>query len=79
TNTLLERLNGHEEIDDSTELQSYKGLPLSRPSARQAARQVSKEILAFHGKPVHVFFHSTCAGMTSTANDVFGGNNEGYP
>jgi len=73
TNTLIESLHDGVEISDSTELQSYKGLSLSRPLASHAAELSNNEILVYNGKPIHVFFHSTCAGMTSKAEDIFGG------
>jgi stage II sporulation protein D len=71
--TLIDSLREGIEVTDSTEFQSYKGVSLSRPLSARAAELSSNEILVFKGVPIQVFFHSTCAGMTSTVQDIFGG------
>jgi stage II sporulation protein D len=72
-NTAIDRVRDGVEITDSTEFQSYKGVPLSRPLASHAAALSANQVLVFKGAPIHVFFHSTCAGMTSAVEDIFGG------
>ena len=55
--------------------QAYKGSNIS-PNAARAVDETKGEILAFEGKPIVAFYHSTSGGMTEDAYEVFG---KAYP
>ena len=55
-------------------MQSYGGVPDSRPETYEAVGQTFNQTLEFDHKPIQAFFHSTCAGMTSKPIDIFGGH-----
>ena len=55
--------------------QAYKGSNIS-PNVARAVDETKGEILAFEGKPIIAFYHSTSGGMTEDASDVFG---KAYP
>jgi stage II sporulation protein D len=59
-------------IGDSTQRQAYFGNDYARPEVKQAVSSVWGETLTYHGTPIKVFYHPTCAGRTSSAIDVFG-------
>ena len=71
TQTLLERVHANEVIDDSTQTQIYKGAESERTEAVAAASKVWGQQLTFQRRPVKVFYHSTCAGGTSSAATYF--------
>lgn len=73
-NTQVAKLLPRELLKDSTELEAYAGVPESRTAAYAAVDAVGGEILRFDGKIIDAYFHSTCAGMTSRAVDIFGGS-----
>jgi stage II sporulation protein D len=66
-------------VDDSTQRQSYIGVPTGRPLVRRAVQEVGRQSLLFKGVPVKPYYHSTCAGMTSNAYDIFRLSKETYP
>lgn len=70
--TRLARHHGDEVIGDSTQCQAYLGHDYARPLVRQAVRSVWGKQLTYAGKPVEVYYHSTCAGCTSNAAVYFG-------
>jgi stage II sporulation protein D len=72
-NTAICQCVGKAILDDSTQLQSYQGTSAARPETYAAVDQAKDQILKFRGVPAKVFFHSTCAGMTSRPVDIFGG------
>lgn len=59
-------------LSDSTQDQAYLGTDYVRKGVEDAVRGVWKERLVYKSRPVLVFFHSCCAGATSTGADVFG-------
>jgi SpoIID/LytB domain protein len=69
TQTLLSGFSGS--IDDSTQLQRYAGYTEERPEVAPAVMSVWGSRLVYHNKPIQVFFHSTCAGGTSSAQSFF--------
>jgi stage II sporulation protein D len=73
-NTQLARFSPSQIIEDSTQTQSYRGTPDSRPETYAAVGQTFNQTLQFEHKPIQAFFHSTCAGMTSKPVDIFGGH-----
>jgi SpoIID/LytB domain protein len=73
-NTQLSRFSPSQIIEDSTQTQSYRGTPDSRPEAYAAVAQTFNQTLQFEHKPIQAFFHSTCGGMTSKPIDIFGGH-----
>jgi stage II sporulation protein D len=73
-NTQIAKFSNRQIIEDSTQIQSYRGSPDSRPEAYVAAEQTFNRTLEFEHKPIQAFFHSTCGGMTSKPADIFGGH-----
>jgi stage II sporulation protein D len=69
--TLLSRRAEHKTIDDSTATQIYQGHIAGRPEVAAAVQSVWGERLLYHGAPIQVFYHSTCAGGTSSAANFF--------
>jgi stage II sporulation protein D len=67
--TLLSRLSGL--IDDSTQFQRYAGYTAERPEVDPAVLSVWGSRLLYRDQPIQVFFHSTCAGGTSSAQSFF--------
>ncbi|MBU6452681.1 MAG: SpoIID/LytB domain-containing protein [Cyanobacteria bacterium REEB67] len=81
--TLLERSAGRKSSDyllDNTTEQSYLGATAERPEVRNAVDKVFGQVLFYDGRPIEVFFCSTCGGMSSRP-DVFGGviKDSAYP
>ncbi|MDE2290878.1 MAG: SpoIID/LytB domain-containing protein [Elusimicrobia bacterium] len=56
--------------DDTTQL--YTGLDGSTERVKQAVRDTAGQVLTWKGQPLKAFFHSTCAGHTADARDVWG-------
>jgi stage II sporulation protein D len=73
-NTQLDRFSPSQIIEDSTQVQSYGGVPDCRPETYEAVGQTFNQTLEFDHKPIQAFFHSTCSGMTSKPIDIFGGH-----
>jgi stage II sporulation protein D len=69
--TLLSRLASKRLIDDSTQSECYAGYTANRPEVVSAVSSVWGSRLVYHDKPIQVFFHSTCAGSTSSAQQFF--------
>jgi stage II sporulation protein D len=69
---LAERTAEAEVIGDSTREQAYKGAQHATPAVHAALRSVIGSRLYFKGAQVSPFYHSTCAGGTSSASDIFG-------
>jgi len=69
--TLLARMQPNEIIEDSTQTQVYGGSTFERPEVRAAVGAVAGKLLIFDGHPATIYFHSTCAGRTSSARDYF--------
>jgi stage II sporulation protein D len=65
--TAMLRYKRNDDLNDSTEKQAYLGADWVRPAVREAVRKTWGEILTFDGCPLPVYFHSTCAGGTSTS------------
>ena len=61
-----------EHVGDSTEHECYFGSDAERPLVKHAVDDVWGRMLTYKGKAVQVFYHSACAGKTSSASDVFG-------
>jgi stage II sporulation protein D len=78
-NSELARYGRETLVDDTTQRQSYIGLPTGRPLVRRAVQEVGQKSLLFKGVPVKPYYHSTCAGMTSNAYDIFRLSKESYP
>lgn len=57
---------------DSTQEESYFGMDYISPAVRQAVGAVWGQVLTFKNQPIHIFYHSTCAGGTSDGFSVFG-------
>lgn len=70
-NCMLARSGVVAALDDTTQNAAYVGVAVDRPEIRVAVQTVGDTILRFAGQPIHPYFHSTCAGRTSRACDVF--------
>jgi stage II sporulation protein D len=75
--TVLARLTPGATIGDSTQRQLYLGSDYIRPGVPERVAQVWQEVLTWNGVPAIVFYHSTCAGMTSNGGDIFGSSASG--
>jgi stage II sporulation protein D len=66
---LVQTLNAHKDfsspVSDSTEYQSYLGCANERPDLEANVKAVWDKLLCYHGRPITVYYHSTCAGGTS--------------
>ncbi len=60
------------DLDSSVKDQVYEGAHQERYRALKAVLATRGEILAFNGKPIKAFYHSTCGGRTSSADKVWG-------
>jgi stage II sporulation protein D len=78
-NSELARYGAHTALDDTTQRQSYIGVPIGRPLVRQAVQAVGEQCLLFKNVPIKPYYHSTCAGGTSNAFDIFDLSKESYP
>jgi stage II sporulation protein D len=58
-------------LDDSTQFERYAGYVPGRPEVLAAVSSVWGGRILYRGKPIQVFFHSTCAGGTSSAAQYF--------
>jgi len=72
TQTRLFRYRPGDALGDSTQQEAYLGCDYIRPGIRDAVKDVWGRMLTFDGRPITVFYHSSCAGGTSRAVDVFG-------
>lgn len=79
TLTRVYRARPGEIIGDSTQAESYFGSDYVSPPVQKAVAAVWGEILTYHGQPIDVFYHSTCAGETSEAARVFGAGASNLP
>ena len=79
TLTRISLLRPLETFGDSTQQESYFGREYERPLVKQAVSDVWGSTLTYKNKPIHVFYHSTCAGKTSSAFEVFGDGAKNMP
>jgi SpoIID/LytB domain protein len=77
--TELAAYDKYRTLDDTTQNQAYLGEPVGRPEIWQAVRSVAGQHLCFQGTVAKTFYHSTCAGMTSSAANVFHLSRHSYP
>lgn len=66
-------------VGDSTQEESYFGTEYVTPLIEKAVSGVWEQILVYHSQPIHIFYHSTCAGGTSEAAKVFGAGASNMP
>lgn len=66
-------------VGDSTQEESYFGTEYVTPLVEKAVSSVWGQILVYHNQPIHIFYHSTCAGGTSEAAKVFGSGASNMP
>ena len=78
-NCMLARSGALAVCDDTTQNAAYAGVATDRPEIRLAVESVGDTILRFAGQPIHPYFHSTCAGRTSRACDVFQLESHSFP
>jgi stage II sporulation protein D len=78
--TMLARYKPGDPLSDTTEREAYLGAQYERPAVRQAVSNAWHKIIVYKGKPIQVYFHSTCAGGTSSGAAYFGLTpSTGYP
>ncbi len=71
---LARHSGGAPELGDTTEIQAYLGSDYERPLVKQATDAVfGQELKNKSAFTAAVFYHSTCAGGTSDAREVFSG------
>jgi stage II sporulation protein D len=61
----------------TTEDQVYGGAGAENETVNRAVRETSGEILAYNGRPITAYYHSTCAGHTAAIDEVW--NNAPVP
>jgi stage II sporulation protein D len=61
----------------TTEDQVYGGAGAENETVNRAVRETSGEILAYNGRPITAYYHSTCAGYTAAIDEVW--NNAPVP
>ena len=79
TQTRLTRLKQNQVLVDSTQDEAYLGLEYVSTQVRQAAQSVKGQILTYESKPIQAYYHSTCAGKTSSENYFTGDNFQKQP
>lgn len=72
TQTRLARLKPGDVFGDSTQTEAYLGSRYERPGIRDIVQSVWGKTLQFEGRPITCFYHSCCAGSTSSGVDIFG-------
>jgi stage II sporulation protein D len=55
----------------TTEDQVYGGAGAENETVNRAVRETSGEILAYGGRPITAYYHSTCAGYTAAIEEVW--------
>ncbi len=66
TQTRLSRYQPGDALGDSTQHEAYLGLTHHRPEVDKAVASVWGQHLVYQGQPIQAFYHSSCAGQTST-------------
>jgi stage II sporulation protein D len=61
----------------TTEDQVYGGASAENETVNRAVRETSGEIVAYNGRPITAYYHSTCAGYTAAIDEVW--NNAPVP
>jgi stage II sporulation protein D len=61
----------------TVEDQVYGGAGAENETVNRAVRETSGEILAYQGRPITAYYHSTCAGYTAAVDEVW--NNAPVP
>lgn len=69
--TRLSRYHPGDNLSDTTEVEAYLGSAHERAEVDQAVWLTWGQTLTWQSRPVTVFYHSTCAGGTSAANQYF--------
>lgn len=72
TLSIVERKGERSLVGDSTREQAYKGCEHATPAVFAAVKSVYRQRLLYGNSPIQIFFHSTCAGGTSSGADIFG-------
>jgi stage II sporulation protein D len=55
----------------TVEDQVYGGAAAENETVNRAVRETSGEILAYNGRPITAYYHSTCAGHTAAIDEVW--------
>jgi SpoIID/LytB domain protein len=71
-NGIVEKKRDGEVVGDSTREQAYKGCEFATPRVIRATKSVLNKRLLYKKSPIQPFFHSTCAGGTSSGEAIFG-------
>lgn len=74
--TAMLRYKINDDLNDSTGKQTYLGADYERPAVVEAVRNTWGKTLSFAGHPLPIYFHSTCAGGTSSS-ELFTGKKSG--
>lgn len=69
--TMLARYKPGDTLGDTTEREAYLGAEYERDAVKDAVSSVWRQIITFDGRPISVYFHSTCAGGTSDGAAYF--------
>lgn len=56
---------------DLTHCQSYRGLETVSEMARKAVAETEEMLLAYHGEPCKIYYHSTSGGRTADAGSIW--------
>ena len=61
------------DLDSTNRSQVYRGAGVETERTNRAVRDTSGQVLAYNGKPILAFFHSTCGGRTVDNDKVCSG------
>lgn len=59
------------DVYPGTQDQVYGGVAAERESSSRAVRETAGEIATYGGQPIEAYYHSTCAGRTAAADEVW--------
>lgn len=76
--TAMLRYKKGDELNDSTDKQAYLGANYERAEVLQAVRQTWGQTLFADNRPLPIYFHSSCAGSTSSS-ELFTGKRPELP
>jgi len=69
---------GEWDFCDLTHCQSYRGLETVTEASRRAVEKTEGMLLAYHGEPCKIFYHSTSGGRTADAASIWPDEAQAY-
>lgn len=72
TTGIVERKKDNELVGDSTREQAFKGCEQATPAVLRAVQSAFGKRVLYRKSPIRIYYHSTCAGGTSSGAAIFG-------